>query len=590
MTAVTNAERDLVRAASCPLSLNVAARRRGPCSAEPRLSRHHHLSGSRGVWHRKRRSAGSARHALRKETAAASQSRFIWPAMTPLTAPGAKPGSFLACPERGLRRGRAGFGPLRLFRGRHLCPARHRVERCLSPRVDGALVSGVPLTITVGRAALKFDKGRDGGGGGQALERCFCHGGCKRNGLVRRATLMERIEKAAQNASPAPRLLAISSGGSGVTSMTSAAPSAPSQTTFAKTRARIFYLGYLTLLGALDARAPDGAPNAALVLERAQKAGLMTCVDLVSIHHAEFQGIVDSAAPFIDYLVTNEIEAARAMGADSAGAPPTDAATLTELAKGFLAKGVRKAAIIHCVERVVWLGAEGAALVIDVTPLPPEEIASNLGAGDAFCAGLLYALHEGRAPHQAIALATAVAKASLKGLTATSAIRPLSNLSAARPTVMVNGTPETRAPSTLGDKQRSTLWRAGQRCLPRNNRKGPNPARPRRRPRSGQARNDPGFAPGAVSGVIAGQMNRDWDAAAVSFRKACRAEPAERRFLCQTAPAARQVMVSTETGFRAARTTSSCRHVERERGKTRPAPDPALRSSPPSSLSPPTAP
>ena len=84
--------------------------------------------------------------------------------------------------------------------------------------------------------------------------------------------------------------------------------------------------------------------------------------------------------------------------------------------------GVRKAVIIHCVERVVWMDANRDVFVIEVELVRPEEIASNLGAGDAFCAGVLYGIHENRSPERAIQLGNAAAQASLKGLTATSAI------------------------------------------------------------------------------------------------------------------------------------------------------------------------
>ena len=92
------------------------------------------------------------------------------------------------------------------------------------------------------------------------------------------------------------------------------------------------------------------------------------------------------------------------------------------MAQGMLDLGVRKAVIIHCVERVVWVEANKDTFVIEIEPLRPEEIASNLGAGDAFCAGLLYGIHESRGPERAIQLGNAAAQASLKGLTATSAI------------------------------------------------------------------------------------------------------------------------------------------------------------------------
>lgn len=195
--------------------------------------------------------------------------------------------------------------------------------------------------------------------------------------------------------------------------------------TFAGIPARIFYLGYLTLLGELDRPTKDGSTHGAQVLERAKEAGLITCIDLVSINHPEFTRIIASAAPFVDVLISNEIEAAQATGTDSSRATLTSAKSLTHMARAMLDLGVGRAVVIHCVERVVWLGANGDTFVAEIDPLAPEEIASNLGAGDAFCAGLLYGLHEDLEPERAIQFGNAVARASLKGLTATSAISPL---------------------------------------------------------------------------------------------------------------------------------------------------------------------
>ena len=192
--------------------------------------------------------------------------------------------------------------------------------------------------------------------------------------------------------------------------------------TFKDTSARIFYLGYLTLLRDLDQILDDNSTNAAGVLKRAQNAGLITCVDIVSIHHSQFFRIVKSAAPFVDFLISNEIEAAQATGTNVDPETLTNADMLIQMAQGMLDLGVRKAVIIHCVERVVWVEANKDAFVIEIEPLRPDEIASNLGAGDAFCAGLLYGIHESRGPERSIQLGNAVAQASLKGLTATSAI------------------------------------------------------------------------------------------------------------------------------------------------------------------------
>jgi sugar/nucleoside kinase (ribokinase family) len=192
--------------------------------------------------------------------------------------------------------------------------------------------------------------------------------------------------------------------------------------TFAQTNARLFYLGYLTLLGELD-RIDSGKTEAAKVLERAQRAGLITAVDLVSGVHPDFVQIVAAAAPFIDYLVLNEVEAARATG--DVG---TDRESLSRMGRALIAKGVCRAVVIHSAKAVIWSHQDGSETFLPVRPVPADEIASHLGAGDAFCAGLLYAVHEGWAPQDALSLAADVAAASLKGMTASSAIPPLRSL------------------------------------------------------------------------------------------------------------------------------------------------------------------
>jgi sugar/nucleoside kinase (ribokinase family) len=60
--------------------------------------------------------------------------------------------------------------------------------------------------------------------------------------------------------------------------------------------------------------------------------------------------------------------------------------------------------------------------------LPPGFIKSTVGAGDAFCAGMLYGIHEGWEYGRAARLGCACAAASLSACGATDGVRPLAEV------------------------------------------------------------------------------------------------------------------------------------------------------------------
>ena len=83
---------------------------------------------------------------------------------------------------------------------------------------------------------------------------------------------------------------------------------------FKKHKARIFHLGYLLLLDALDAPDPKFGTKAAGLLHAAQQAGMKTSVDVVSEDSDRFARIVSPALKYVDYCILNEIEAGKTTG------------------------------------------------------------------------------------------------------------------------------------------------------------------------------------------------------------------------------------------------------------------------------------
>jgi sugar/nucleoside kinase (ribokinase family) len=188
---------------------------------------------------------------------------------------------------------------------------------------------------------------------------------------------------------------------------------------------RLFYLGYLNLMGAMDRLDPSGSTQGARVLGRAQAAGLITCVDLVSSDLPDFARTVTAALPVIDHLFLNEVEAARATGVTPEG--PDDHAGLLAAAQALRAGGAGSV-ILHTERLALWLAD---APVWSPAPIvPPERIVSPVGAGDAFCAGCLHGIHEGWPVERSLHLAHRAAAAALGGATATDGIPALAALMA----------------------------------------------------------------------------------------------------------------------------------------------------------------
>lgn len=189
--------------------------------------------------------------------------------------------------------------------------------------------------------------------------------------------------------------------------------------------ARIFYLGYLTLLPLLDAPRADGRTGAAELLAKARQAGMMTCVDLVSSQSETYAQTVFGTLPEIDWLFLNEVEAARATGIAIQG--ETDRDNMAVAAAKLIEGGLGQGCILHTPQLSLWKTA-AMTLWFDMPQIPKSDIVSHVGAGDAFAAGVIHGLHEGWSPQDCVALGNRLAVACLRTPTATGGIPTLASL------------------------------------------------------------------------------------------------------------------------------------------------------------------
>ena len=188
----------------------------------------------------------------------------------------------------------------------------------------------------------------------------------------------------------------------------------------------IFHLGYILLLDGLDAPDAEYGTQAARLLARVEAAGIKTSLDLVSEQSDRFPRIVRPALRHCDYVIVNELEAASATGLPATDATGrVTAASLRALAEAVLAFGVREQVVVHSPEVSVSVDRAGTFAAVPSLELPEGWIAGSVGAGDAFCAGMLYSIMKGMPAEEGLRLASCAAACNLAAPDSVSGARPL---------------------------------------------------------------------------------------------------------------------------------------------------------------------
>ena len=178
-------------------------------------------------------------------------------------------------------------------------------------------------------------------------------------------------------------------------------------------RARLFHLGYLLLLDRMDEPDPEFGTAAARLLARVQEAGIETSIDVVSEDSDRFPRIVRPALRHCDYAILNELEAGRTTGHDLRPGGRPDPQAIRASAEALLALGVSRFVCIHMPEGGYVRTVEGEEVWQPALALPDGYIQGAAGAGDAFCAGVLYGIHEGWPIAESLRLAVCAAAKSL---------------------------------------------------------------------------------------------------------------------------------------------------------------------------------
>jgi sugar/nucleoside kinase (ribokinase family) len=163
------------------------------------------------------------------------------------------------------------------------------------------------------------------------------------------------------------------------------------------TSARYLHIGGTSLMERLD-----GAPTAEL-LRRAKDAGVITSLDLISVPDRDQEAIFGACYEHLDYFLPNEEDALMISGTNDRSAA----------IRWFHERGVGAT--------VITLGAQGASFApVDapevVVPAYDVPVVDTTGCGDAFSAGFIAGLAEGRDPVGAMELGVAAGSCVATGL------------------------------------------------------------------------------------------------------------------------------------------------------------------------------
>lgn len=177
-------------------------------------------------------------------------------------------------------------------------------------------------------------------------------------------------------------------------------------------QAKIVHIAYLPLLPAL-------LDESVLIklFDGLREKGFEISIDLVSVNNKTvFSRYIRPMLPYIDYVIINDVEAKILTDKEDL---PSDKENLVMIARQILSQGVRNTVIVHYPQWAVACNRQGEEVAVPSYWVEKKDIVSTLGAGDAFCAGTLYGLHQQLPPQDVLKLGHSLAYFNLFSISAT---------------------------------------------------------------------------------------------------------------------------------------------------------------------------
>ena len=181
----------------------------------------------------------------------------------------------------------------------------------------------------------------------------------------------------------------------------------------------------MLLLDAIDASHPEHGTLGAALLAKARAAGFKTSIDVVSEDSDRFARIIGPALKQVDYCILNEVEGSKVTGVQVREDGKLLNAGIEETAAKLFDLGVGELVAIHFPEGSYAQSKSGEKVWHGSLALPKGYIKGAAGAGDAFCAGVLYGVHEEWSLEKSLLTGTCAATACMSDPTCTDGLRSL---------------------------------------------------------------------------------------------------------------------------------------------------------------------
>lgn len=186
---------------------------------------------------------------------------------------------------------------------------------------------------------------------------------------------------------------------------------------------RIFHLGLPGVHRRMDAPCDGFANGWAAVLHAARATGFKTSLELVSAEASQIAALGLPCLPCLDYLIVNDVEMG-ALAGEQIAAGGRDWAAVERAVRIIAGSAPLELTVAHFPAGAVAMTRDGTLIRQPSLKVPAEAIVAANGAGDAFAAGALYAVHQGWDTEAALFLGHAAAACSLQGLSTTATVRP----------------------------------------------------------------------------------------------------------------------------------------------------------------------